>query len=252
MYQLSFKHALFFSTVAHTVIGMACYAGGWFDPIQAITTSENCDGNHIPHISASIITELPRTTLKIDSGAVLSETGSSTGQIAPSNIPPLPSNDSEVTLREKSKDTPHYHPLSVIKKIPNKQVKKSKTSSAESDKPDSLSIRTNALEGSLQALPANGTQSNRSTEASPSYFRNPLPIYPEAARRMRREGLVTLLVTVESNGLPSSITISNSSGHQALDDAAIRAVQNWKFKPGEINGAPVQSKVEIPVRFSLQ
>ena len=48
------------------------------------------------------------------------------------------------------------------------------------------------------------------------------------------------------------VEIKKSSGFRLLDQAAIKAVRHWKFQPGRIGDLPVESKVEIPIKFSLQ
>ncbi len=88
--------------------------------------------------------------------------------------------------------------------------------------------------------------------ASPDYLRNPPPRYPEFARQAHQEGIVTLRVVVSEEGEPLSVIIKTSSGFQSLDNAALEAVRNWRFKPGTLAGVPVKSIVEVPVRFSLQ
>jgi protein TonB len=37
-----------------------------------------------------------------------------------------------------------------------------------------------------------------------------------------------------------------------FDEAALRAVSHWRFQPGRIGSLPVESKVTVPVRFSLE
>ncbi len=90
------------------------------------------------------------------------------------------------------------------------------------------------------------------TKADPNYFQNPPPEYPEMAKQMRQEGLVMLAVDVDREGMPGQVEIKKSSGFRLLDQAAIKAVRHWKFQPGRIGDLPVESKVEIPIKFSLQ
>jgi len=89
-------------------------------------------------------------------------------------------------------------------------------------------------------------------EASPNYFQNPSPPYPELAKKMRQEGLVLLAVDVDREGLPTKVEIEKSSGYRMLDQSALSAVSRWKFQPGRIGDLPVESKVTVPVRFKLQ
>lgn len=88
-------------------------------------------------------------------------------------------------------------------------------------------------------------------EAKPNYLKNPAPRYPEAARRAGQEGLVVLWAEVTSEGRADSVTVRQSSGYSALDEAALRAVKKWKFYPAKIGTLPVASRVEVPIRFQL-
>jgi protein TonB len=95
-------------------------------------------------------------------------------------------------------------------------------------------------------------QGSSLVQASPGYHRNPRPEYPESARRGGREGLVRLMVHVDSTGTPTTVTVVATSGSDALDDSAVAAVRKWSFRPGSINGVAVDSQVEVPIRFSLK
>lgn len=89
-------------------------------------------------------------------------------------------------------------------------------------------------------------------DVKPGYLRNPAPRYPEEARRAGHEGLVILLVRVDRGGFPSSTEIQESSGHPLLDESAAKAVKRWRFYPAKIGSLPVESKVEVPIRFRLE
>jgi len=89
------------------------------------------------------------------------------------------------------------------------------------------------------------------TFAQPNYLKNPAPGYPEEARRNGQEGVVMLTVQVDSRGRASDVMVKSASGYPLLDQAALKAVQRWKFKPAKIGSVVVESQVEIPVRFTL-
>jgi TonB family protein len=59
----------------------------------------------------------------------------------------------------------------------------------------------------------------------------PLPAYPNEARRKSIEGVVILEYTIEKDGACTGIVVVESSGFTSLDEAAIRAVQCWKYQP---------------------
>jgi len=103
------------------------------------------------------------------------------------------------------------------------------------------------------------TESNAESEYSvptldsaPAYTYNPKPSYPRAARRRGQQGTVTLLVEVLPNGRVGGIDIDRSSGHQLLDDAAVKAVKKWRFAPARKGRTSVRAWVKIPVEFNLK
>lgn len=75
--------------------------------------------------------------------------------------------------------------------------------------------------------------------------------YPPQALRRREEGTVTLRVYVDANGDPETVELQRSSGSRNLDQAAIRAVRTWKFRPGMQDGRPVGGWVVVPIQFRL-
>ncbi len=83
------------------------------------------------------------------------------------------------------------------------------------------------------------------------YLHNPPPSYPWQARRMGVEGRVVLQVEILPNGNAGRIEIRNSSGHELLDQAAIKAVGGWRFDPARIAGAPITAWAEVPISFRL-
>lgn len=77
--------------------------------------------------------------------------------------------------------------------------------------------------------------------------RFPAPYYPASARKAGLQGTVLLLVTIEANGLPSSVTLSKSSGHAVLDTAARDGVlRRWRWPAGAVRSTLV------PIRYRLE
>ena len=85
--------------------------------------------------------------------------------------------------------------------------------------------------------------------AYPDYGRNPALTYPPLAQRRGFEGRVVLRVLVSKEGRALKVSLAKSSGHAILDRAAIKAVKEWAFKPGKLNGAPVDMWVKVPVVY---
>lgn len=88
-------------------------------------------------------------------------------------------------------------------------------------------------------------------KASPQYSDNPKPEYPEAARRRGQQGSVLVTVWVSKTGLPTKVELAKSSGYSLLDRTALQTVMKWKFHPGLYGNFPVDSVVEVPIRFQI-
>lgn len=89
--------------------------------------------------------------------------------------------------------------------------------------------------------------------AQPDYGVNPKPPYPMLARRLGAQGVVLLRVHVRKDGTVADVELARSSGFSMLDDAATRTVrERWRFVPARVDGAPVASWVEVPIRFVLE
>lgn len=89
-------------------------------------------------------------------------------------------------------------------------------------------------------------------EATPNYRNNPLPHYPLIARQRHWQGVVWLMVDVAANGSVEGVEVERSCGYRVLDRAARKTVQDWEFSPATRAGLPIESRVRIPVRFSLE
>jgi protein TonB len=76
------------------------------------------------------------------------------------------------------------------------------------------------------------------------------PLYPEIARTARIEGIVVMEALLDATGKVDSVRVLRSVA--LLDDAAIRAVKQWRYTPTELNGVPVPVLMTITVRFALE
>jgi TonB family protein len=77
------------------------------------------------------------------------------------------------------------------------------------------------------------------------------PEYTEAARAAGVEGVMTLECVVRADGTVSDAQVVKSL-HPSLNEEALRAVAEWRFKPGTKDGMAVAVRVEIEMSFSLQ
>ena len=76
------------------------------------------------------------------------------------------------------------------------------------------------------------------------------PIYPDIARHAGVQGAVVLEAILDATGRVESVRVLGSQ--PLLDDAAVRAVRQWRYTPTELNGVPVPVLMTITVRFSLE
>ncbi len=76
------------------------------------------------------------------------------------------------------------------------------------------------------------------------------PEYPEEARRAKFQGFVTISVEIDENGRVGVLRVLQPAG-LGLDEKAIEAVKQWRFKPAMRDGRPVAAPAQIQVSFRL-
>ncbi|HVQ40944.1 MAG TPA: TonB family protein [Vicinamibacterales bacterium] len=87
----------------------------------------------------------------------------------------------------------------------------------------------------------------------PSPIRTVRPEYTSQALQARLQGSVTLEVEVLANGTVGAVKVLKSlDTRYGLDGQAIRCARQWVFRPGTINGKPVDSLVQIILEFGLR
>jgi len=74
------------------------------------------------------------------------------------------------------------------------------------------------------------------------------PQYAEDARKAKLQGTVVLYVEVGPDGMAHNIRVQHSLG-MGLDEKAIEAVQQWRFRPGMKDGKPVTVAATLEVNF---
>jgi TonB family protein len=86
--------------------------------------------------------------------------------------------------------------------------------------------------------------------SQPSVIYKVDPEYSEEARKAKYGGTVMLAAIVDVDGHSRDIHVVKTLG-MGLDEKAIEAVRQWKFKPGMKGGQPVNVRVTIEVNFRL-
>ena len=86
---------------------------------------------------------------------------------------------------------------------------------------------------------------------APSLLSKIEPEYSEEARATKLQGTVLVKVVVDTDGLAKDIQVLKSQG-MGLDEQAVIAITQWKFKPGMKDGVPVPVLAQIEINFRLK
>ena len=74
------------------------------------------------------------------------------------------------------------------------------------------------------------------------------PHYPDSLRKQGITGMVRIEGIVDTTGQLRNPHVIYGS-EPALNELALAAVSNWRFKPGTLNGQPVEVIFQVDVRF---
>jgi TonB family protein len=104
-------------------------------------------------------------------------------------------------------------------------------------------------------VPAPTTVQAKAAVAAPTMvpaeiLSKPVPIYTEEARSQKIEGEVLLEVVFEASGKIRVLKVVRGLGH-GLDDAAVRAAEQMRFKPALKDGQPADSTAYVHIIFQL-
>ena len=87
--------------------------------------------------------------------------------------------------------------------------------------------------------------------SSPKVIHKVDPGYTDEARDAKINGTVTLSVEISRDGVADVINVIKSLD-RGLDQNAVEAVRQWRFKPAEKDGTPVRVSATIEVNFRLE
>jgi TonB family protein len=95
-----------------------------------------------------------------------------------------------------------------------------------------------------------GVHPGRNGVTMPEAIYSPEPSFSDEARKAKFQGIVMLMVVVGTDGRPYNIRVRQSLG-MGLDEQAIEAVRNWRFRPATFHGQPVATQIAVQVDFHL-
>lgn len=85
----------------------------------------------------------------------------------------------------------------------------------------------------------------------PVAISRPAPVYPELARRVRKEGTVIVEAIIDRQGNVADARVLRDAG-MGLGEAALQAVRAWRYEPALLDGRPMTVYLTVTVRFELR
>jgi TonB family protein len=166
---------------------------------------------------------------------------------APAQSPAPPQTES---AKPAEKPAPEAEQQDALPDLPNnhEELRKYPETLAQSPKTEGTFDRLDEFY-KIQAAPAPRARQAGGTE--PKIVSQVLPEYTDEARQAKVTGRVDLVITIRTDGSVQFESVKNGLGY-GLDEKAREAVEKWKFTPGQKDGVPVPTTVEITVTFSLR
>lgn len=115
-----------------------------------------------------------------------------------------------------------------------------------------LTLATNVNEAAVAAGDSPKAKSRQTVPASEMakyiIYKVP-PVYPQEAKEERIQGKVVLNAIIGKDGAVENLVVV--SGPNELQQSALDAVRQWKYKPFLVNGDPTEVKTTINVIYAL-
>ncbi|HUX10110.1 MAG TPA: TonB family protein [Terriglobia bacterium] len=122
-----------------------------------------------------------------------------------------------------------------------------KTSARQAESPQVSSAAAEAESGQKSAKALKGGSKVKAAE--PIYKEQPK--YPQQAKAKHLSGKVILSCVIDAEGNVTEVTEVSKPLGGGLDESAMDAVRNWKYKPATLDGVPVKVKTDVTINFTL-
>jgi TonB family protein len=86
--------------------------------------------------------------------------------------------------------------------------------------------------------------------SAPVRLEAPTPVYPEMARIVRRECTVLIKSVIDESGRVTEIEVEQECPF-GMTEAAVDAVERWRYRPATRTGLPVPVYMNLRVAFTL-
>jgi protein TonB len=86
--------------------------------------------------------------------------------------------------------------------------------------------------------------------SAPQLIYAPDPEFSDEARRAKYQGVCVVSLIVDAHGMPQRVRVVRPLG-MGLDEKAVEAVRQYKFRPAMLSGRPVPVEVNVEVNFRI-
>jgi protein TonB len=86
--------------------------------------------------------------------------------------------------------------------------------------------------------------------SGPSVIYKVTPEFSEEARKAKFTGVVLVGLIVDERGMPQNVHVIRGVG-MGLDEKAVEAVKQFRFKPGKFKGKPVATHLNFELSFDI-
>ena len=153
-------------------------------------------------------------------------------------------------------------PIDTVVIIPIEFILPQKKASTDNQKPSTLTqeLEKAIAENKGKFVSSDVPENEEKVFSNPGVWEDPPepinPVYPEYPPELLKtpiQGTVYLEVEVFKSGSVGKIKVVKSlqSGPGSLDEAAVKAVKKWKFIPAKRYGKPIDTRVIIPIEFTI-
>ena len=157
----------------------------------------------------------------------------------------------ETKQRLPEREPPKPTPPPVRPKVPTPETPKMATQSLKPPMP-SLDLPLNlAATSALGDAMVSGVFGGLAVSGSLIPLVQMEPVYPRRARRLRKEGVVTVEFTITETGLVKDMDVVAADPAGFFEDATLAALARWKFKPKMFRGKAVAQRARLDFDFKL-
>ena len=86
----------------------------------------------------------------------------------------------------------------------------------------------------------------------PQILRQTIPSYTDDAIKAKVQGIVILQAVIRKSGRVDSFKVLRGLGYGLAEKAIQEISSNWRFRPGTLQGKPVDVLATIEVQFNLR